>query len=603
MSETLPGTEIKSWFYSGKYADLVAHLGRKSLIQENEEVSTIQIASLAFVGEFDEAERLFERALAVNPSLSYRVRCRFYLGVGEVRRSNYSRAISLFAKNLNALRLSRERSAEVEFYAAQGAAFFNFFRGRFKSCRKLAQAAYLSAFENEFEYGQALALDLLGHALCQLGEVHRGLFELERAHKICLQMGNGGFASAIEISRLRFRAQHGIKPAGAVDRLRRALSQLDPQNNYSQAELSLELARQLVLRGRATEAQVVLDQSSSSIYKNRNKRQLALYNHRYAYLLMLRGQTHAALNLVRSLKSNLDSRIDTVYLRQSEGLEKLILRTLRGTEKGFVDVELGPVVNSMDARIRRREQGLAAEGINASEDPLGDLLDKIEREKSGAFQAVMRAGYFGLLPATLGLSPAQTIVYLGPTRGSMVVINGGNVFCVEAGVTAPMKKLLFELKGGVFKHKEQLIEAVWDYSYDPEVHDRLLHATIGKIRKALGPVASWVEWSNNGYRLATEVAVVQESGLAMAQNIASRGLPSKVIESPTVSAQTSNWNHRQLTALKLMAAGQNIGVTDYAKRFKICKMTACRDLTQLHQGGRALRMGRARATRYGAVTD
>ncbi len=598
--------QLKSCFYSGKYEEVVALCGRKALHRENEEISVFQIASLSFLGDIDEATQLFTRAGLEQASLSYQVRCRFYLGVGEVRRSQYVKATYLFAANLNIVRTSSDLrdDTKTRFYALQGAAFFRFFRGQFSRCRKLVQAAYLAAFEFEFEYGQALALDLLGHALCQVGEVHRGLFEIDRAHKICLQIGNGGFATALQISLICYRAQVGIQSKTTIKTLRRALTSLDAQNSYSKSEIYLELSRQLVLRGRASEAQTLLDEAGDTIYKNRNKRQLTVYNHRYAHLLLLRGQTHAALTLARSLKSNLDPKIDAVYMRQTEGLERMILQAIDGNRFVGGTSELGVPVSAIDRRILKRGRSSVISIANTSEDPLGDLIDEVAQEKGSAFDRVKRSGFLGLIPLCLDLPIGQAAIHLGPGRGELVIVAGGNVRCVDSGITAPMKKLIVLLQGNLIKSKEFLVEQTWGYSYQPDVHDRLLHATIGKIRRSLDSYASWIEWANNGYRLSPGVLVVNphEASAVISEDIDHVIVPVPV-DNWRVKVATIDLNHRQIASLKVMRLGTVLGVSDYALRFRICKMTACRDLSTLHKAGKVVRMGRARATRYGISAE
>ena len=165
-----------------------------------------------------------------------------------------------------------------------------------------------------------------------------------------------------------------------------------------------------------------------------------------------------------------------------------------------------------------------------------------------------------------------------------------------------MRKLISLLGGGVFRGKEQLIKAVWNYSYESNTHDRLLHATIGKIRKTLGPMDNWLEWSNNGYRLTPQVQVLESETQAQRAH----AMPMTVdftttAGHPSPSIHTTEFNHRQLTALRQMSAGQVLGVSDYAKKFRVCKMTACRDLSQLHQAGKIVRMGKARATKYASA--
>lgn len=586
--------QLNSWFYFGKYKDVVSTLGRAPLVfdgQPKESHSIIQIGALVFLGETDEANRLYKKAAKAGCTQHFHICCRFYLAIGETRRSSYAQAASLLAKNLNELRRTPNVRGEVTgFYITQGIAFFRFYKCQFNASAKYAEQAYLNAFENDFLYGQALALDALGQSLCFLGKIRRGLHEIERAHGICVRLGNGGFAAAIKLTLLRFKAQYGIMGKTAVSELRKALNQIDAQNDYSRCAIFLELARQLILRGCASEAQSVLNEAGDTVYKHQNKRQLARYNHRQAYLLFLRGQGHAALALLRSAVLNLNPQMDLAYFAEYRGLEARI--------SGQVSAQKLQIFSSyLDERISRRTQA-DPHSFLSGEDPLGDFLDEVRREGVASLSKIQESGLWGLVPVALRLRSDENFIYLGPIRGAMILNSFGDVVFARDKLTASMKKLILEFSGGAFISKEALIRKVWAYEYDPSIHDRLLHATISRLRKVLGNHSHWIEWSSEGYRLSPQVKVYQgrfKSNLRKTEDV-----------EPTLASRapvSSELNHRQVVALRQMCQGQMFGVREYARRFRVSVVTACRDLTWLYQDGQIIRFGRARATRYGRAPE
>ena len=309
---------LNSCFYKGKYKYTIDNLGRKltsTKSQDFELLTCLQIGALIFLGEFLEARSLFELSLKkITPSALFLSRCRFYLGIGSVRRSAYVEAAQLFAQNIFEFRKNKSTSPEITFYLFQGAAFLRFFKGQYAQSARLAQKAYTSALQTEIMYPQILSLDLLGHSLCQTGSVRQGLHELEKAILLAQQLGNGGILVALQISKIKYHAQFGLDIKNTIQNLQNAIASLQPQDTYSKAELHLELSRQLVLRGRGKDAQIQLENASALIYSHQNKRQSALFNLRFAHLLFLKGETLAALVLTQSQRQNLNKNVDRAIL-------------------------------------------------------------------------------------------------------------------------------------------------------------------------------------------------------------------------------------------------------------------------------------------------
>lgn len=593
-------TAIRASFHAGRYAEAlnaIALAGADSPGDPTGELEALRVGAHSFRGEALEALSAFhrlERLPRAAPSAI--VQARFFLAIGYVRRSEYAEARKLFARNLR----EKAGSSEIDFYRWQGLAFFRFFFGRFRRARALAERAYLAATELDFPYGRVLALDLLAHSHCQLGQARRGLKDFETALALARVLGNGGIQSAVEISMLRFRSQFGLNLARAERELERAIRQLASrasEDTYSRAELVLELSRQRVLRGRATAARELLEAHCDSIYRHQNRRQSATLHLRMSHLLHLRGESYAALTLLRSALAALDARVDQVYRAQLRGLERKILR-----ETGTSLPPETSCRNALDSRISQRDNGAIAPR-DPGEDPLGDWFDRASQRADADFPAVIESGLLYLVPPFLAISSAAPSLVLGPVRGMGIACARGDVHVIPHGFTTPIRKLLRLLAAGSFQKKEKLVREVWGYAYRPDRHDALLHATLARARKLLGPFETWIEWSAGGYRLRGEVRLLEADGAPAKARVSlpatlpttSSSAPRGVSEKPPAA----DLNYRQFQALNWIERGEYLSVSDYARRLQVSKITACRDLTQLARWNMVSRSGKARATRYG----
>lgn len=575
-------------FYKGKYEEVLSQIGSDPLDVSKTDFATLtafQIGALVFLGQVSEAKLIFKLA---EPSTTHNYlftsRCLFFLGIGCARISQYAEASTYFAKSLNNYRKNRAQfSAEEKFFVYQGVAFYRFFQGHFARTLKLAQFAYESSFASQFRYGQVLSLDLVGHSLCQIGKIRRGIFELNRAHAISSKIGNGGIETALRISIEKYKAMYGINLDTAIEDLENALSSLEPQDTYSQAELYLELVRHLILRGQGSKAQKTLELAGNIIYKHQNKIQMTVFNHRYSHLLLLRGDRLAARALLASLKSNLNPQVDRVTLAQIAGLERKI-------NMQFSENVRSTYFNFIDQRIQQREeQKSKAAAIEKGEDPLGDLLDLIAANDPLAYALLKNKKLFGVLPKVFNIPLGASAIYLGPKRSEIIIFDGADVRVIDQGITQPMKKLLGLFAHGQFHPKEFLIEKTWNYKYDQRIHDNVLYALIGKLRKLLGPYANWIEWSNAGYGLAPHVILMNPD--SSVQEKAVKPMPDNF-------DLTANLNFRQIKTLKTIRSIDFINVRIYAKLHKICTMTAYRDLAYLQRRGFLIRVGKGRSTVY-----
>lgn len=510
----------------------------------------------------------------------------FFLGVGNTRISNYQEARTFFARNLHEF---RKKNSIAAFFAWQGLAFFRFFCGEFQKTVNYAERAAALANKLDFVYGQVIALDLLAHASVQTGQVRRGLKLFQEALSLARKIGNGGIEAAIQMALLRFRAMHGIEPTRAVRELRYAVKKLRPTDTYSLAEINLELIRQLILLGKASEAEELLRDSYDLVYENRNLRQSATLNLRVAYLQYLRGDLHQARHFLRTAKLNLDPKIDRLQSAPLEGLE-IEIQEMLGSSSDLDFSKLRQFDGAINQRILARKEKRAVG--RPGEDPLGDLLDRISMstKKEELIDEVIDSGFLGLLPRVLDVNSRESRIVLGFKGRKLLLIDRGDVDLVS-GLTGIQAKILGLLSKGEVG-KEELVTQIWGYQYDPLRHDSLVYSAISKLRASLKWASRWIESTDYGYRLSPHVKVTffgQETG----KKEKTAKIKQKVILNPEL-------NIRQNLILESLLNGSRSFWNQKACReeFNVSTMTATRDLAEMVKRGIIRRVGRGRATVY-----
>lgn len=611
----------------GNHRALLERMEKDPSLLEDSGNLPLAVGSAVFLGDIEKAESLAGRE---GLPFEVEVACRFFLGLGWTRRSEYRKARSLFALNA---RLTRHTKCPLtRFYAVQGLAFYRFFCGRYLPARAHANRAYTAALQAKFVYGEILSRDLLGHASVNIGEVRLGIKHLEGALELAEKVGNGGISGAIRVSLLRVKSQFGLIAKTCLNEIGAALDSLPPEDTYSRGELELELARQLMLRGEIERARQILDRSCEFIYKNQNRRQAATLNLRYAYLMHLEGQHQQALHLIRVAEASVNLEVDRLHVMQMRGLRAEIERYLGRTtviDKASETEASARLGHAIHSRILARELGTAS-AARASEDPLGDLIDRISAKDPSALPELIELEYFGLLRRYFDLPLGMKALIFDLVPGSLTILGPGSVKYHEKQVNGLIRRLIAALSRRPMT-KEDLVKEVWRYEYDPARHDSIVHAGMTKLRKLLGPFGSWIQLGEDGYRLGSEVQVILHGSK---RSSASRSLPgpsetkaldfearlgdlskselvtvvSATRETKSDSATTSfkdsmkfvdlGLNFRQIQILERMTSSRSLSVSECAEHFRTSKITACRDLAFLANEGHCMRIGKGRATRY-----
>lgn len=584
-------------FYQGRCDEVIA-----ATVDEPDSNWTVDsvpfvIGSLCFLGRVEEAEL---RATRLMPNLSreHQAACHFFLSIGWVRNNLFGKARKHLFENIKLMRIKGESNSEpmVRFYARQGLAFYHNASSRHILGLHSAERALEASIQADHFFARMLATDMIGHVRVEIGEIARGLQDLELAHRLAQKIGHGSYAKAIYKAIIGYKAHYGLIPDDVINALNEVIQESKVQDVYTDNYMILELVRQLTLRGRLSEAERWLDTVSRSIYAKRARRQRIHMNLRWAEIAYQRGDQALLREKLEMAEADIDAEADRGALLRWQGL--VIKSKLDGL---FVDPEAHrrcteQVGAGISKRIFAREHG-TTHPLAQGDDPLGDLLDLVVREdgfRVEMVQKIVQSGYLGFLRTILPKCQQPHVIYLNLLPRTLIIDRQGDIFACDTGSSTKINDLLKALSRGL-RSKEELVASIWGYDYNPLRHDSLLYTLISRLRTLLGVCAEWLENEDEGYQLRSDVQVVFK-------DLAAREAVSEEAEARIEEISDSQLNMRQLAILEHLKKNRKWLVPeDCVDLFQTSKVTATRDLSHLVKVGLVIRIGKGRATRYGLV--
>lgn len=553
------------------------------------------IGALCFRGRIDEAEIRLQTVQSQLPDEEL-VACRFYLGIGFARLSQYARARTLFTLNLCLLRRIKKQSssshllAKIRFYVWQGIGFFRQLCERRTLAMAAAQKAWQAAIAADFYFGRMLATELLGHSLIGCGRIAVGLRELEAAYGLAQNLGHGAYEKAIYRSLLMYKIQLGYPPYDGLQTIRELLDASRVANNYTDNALSLELIRQFILRGELKQASRLHEEIGRSIYAERHRRHEIFWHLKGAEIAWLRRDLVVFRQALAQAEVALDPEFDEALRLHLLGLKMREDPLAHLEQVRRLTRRLG---GDIAVRILARFEGLRA-ARSRGEDPLGDILDGLSSPDSSMIQKlslVLDSPYIGLMSKLLPLpSVAQSLHIIMP-QGALIIVDHGDISRADAMISAQTLDLL-RLVSQAWVQKQQLVEAIWGYQYHPLKHDSLVYSLISRVRTQLGEAGSWIEHGVMGYCLRPGVHLEFHN---LQPSAPTAPMPSTPIE-PMPSKVSLN--SRQLLILETLQKTPAMNVEDCVQLFGTSRITASRDLSSLCEEGLVERIGKGRGTEY-----
>jgi Tfp pilus assembly protein PilF len=580
----------RAQFEQGHHGDVVSSI---TFPGNTSEEATALIGSLAFLGRFEEAIEIFNlRGARLKPH--ERSRARFALALAFMRVSKFKSARFWLKASLTEDSLKNKAGKEhADVY--QGLAVYHYYLGNFEKAASNARKALNIAIKSSDTYIHAFAIDLYGHSLVQTGKRSAGLQKLAQAQDLARKKGG---SDPYTPARLAYEAEAGLRPSTIVTEIEEQIKNLKTEDTYTKANLILELARQLTLRGQWVKARAFLDQVSSLIYAFQNRRQEALLQLRLAELAYRQGDASAATHFLQASRRCLNKIADSIYEARVIGLEHKIERQLFNREPSLESLKrLETLTNSTSAlinsRIVLRTRGECPSEVQPGEYPLGDLLDLVAQNPRENSNELFKCGYLGLWPEAHGLKLGESsLVILDNLQ--WVAVSREGVIKAEAELSSMSYKILRLLSQGTVD-KETLVREAWGYIYDQLRHDPMIYTAIASLRKSMGAVSFWIETQDEGWALKNHGQQVTFTD-RKAVNI---DRPSPILKKDShFDTSSSELNWRQLKAMSKSKPKEPWTVPRYKEIFKVSTMTAWRDLDVLAKAGYLTRIGRGRATVY-----
>ncbi|MBC7715254.1 MAG: hypothetical protein H7177_18050 [Rhizobacter sp.] len=578
-------------FLSGHYQQtILSSLDEKKTVSSRELPSLV--GSLCFSGRLLEAKKIYKDSYQTLNDTE-KSACRFFIGLANTRKSQYSKASKIFRVNLKSLH--KESDSLQKFYVYQGIAFYLFFVGKFELSMKWGLKSFDAAMDARDLYARSLSTDLLAHIKLRLGEINVGIDLLKTAEKLSRQIGNKSVTEAMEISELQYLAQYGYNRDNILTDLENKFNQFVSEDNYSRAAIGLELARQYTLRGRYDLSENILEKISSNIFATENRRQEIQLNIRFAENYYQMGKSALAWNYLRTARRCLNFEADKSFEIQITGFEyKLFDESARAGLRQELKNKARYFNTVINHNILTRNHIEVGQLFN-HEDLYHNFLVSLETSADKTAK-IIESGYLSLLPDVLGFKRGESLLYFDQEASQVILFFDNKIEIPSTHLTPTDIKILVSILSGM-KTKEELCKKVWGYEYDPMRHDNIIYTGIRSLRKSLGNGSNWIETSENGYQFSEDRKFKINY---RNQNLESKKNENSVLlqDFAPMDSFSSELNLRQIKSLQFLKQNECLDVTSYQKLFEVSDVTASRDLRTLKKLGFVISIGKARAIKY-----
>ncbi len=573
------------------------HQALKKTAKTDAEISW-QIGSASFLGQLDVAEILFKK-MNTKSSIAH-----FFMGLSYSRISKYANARYHFGQNLKLLtkshRNNRDKkiSNEELFFIYQGIAFYRRLTCRFAVAIRWSELSFQSAYKKLPPWFEILSHDLKGQCLIDRGQISQGMQLLKRAHKIAIENKYHGLQQALDVTMMNTKAQHGDGGLQLTKQIEKFILEMSDKDNYSRAILLIHLATQYLLQGKIEKSQQMLTLAYQRITRHNIKRLQALVLFKFSYLNSVLGKKDLAFDYLEKALSNIETQIDLVIYTKILGL-KYNLLTNDSEYSHLEKIKLLDQIKYLTLKTGHAISGRILNRMNQSDiaqlpnlnDPLGDLKDLLSAKNKSELQnihQVLESGYHFLLTELLPIKSKEQHILMDILPKKIACFNFGEIYISDNNLSQQLKNLILILKNSNL-NKEQLVQQLWGYEYDPARHDSMIYTMISRLRLILGPYQSWLVQTSGTYSFNPNVSVStfehQIKSKIESKNSNPLGFEQKM-------------NFRQLKILEYCKNNEFIDIQIASQLTKSSKPTSTRDLAHLVKSEYLLTLGKARATKY-----
>lgn len=580
-------SNIKDLFTSGQVLKVYKNFQKNNY---NEEDFTWILGSMCLLGKIDEAKLL---------SKNKKLDCEhyFFLALAYIRISDFETA-KIYIRKLNKV------PTKNKFFKYQIMAIYAYYQSRYKCCLNIVKRSRAESISLENSFWKILAIDLLGHTHVMMGEVHKGIYLLEEAHDLALSLNNKAFREATQVSILNYQSQYTSDPQALILKIERKLKSIARQDNYSEGSLTLSLAHLHMLVGHMEKAQKMLLHSQKIIFSSSNPRQKCKWFFEKGYFHYLEGKYDLTLDLLNEAGQLINHEFEIGLSLKILGLKRTLFSILNKETKEIDQVLINLTLKIGDPQAMNKLARLKLLPKEQTEDPLQSMFDDFFTNNN--YSSLLDSGYFGVLRTQLinkSEHSQQSFFITDLWKNGLLIITPKLIYVKKTGVSTLLVNALLVLTLKKSISKEDLVQKIWGYQYDPIRHDTLLYGLIHRLREILGPLEKSLVGENHHYFFTHSFKHLELNPHQPKSTSESTRKSTKEKLEPVEKLQVGfqkevNWNIRQHRVLNLMSSGQSFSVSEYAKLFNVTTMTALRDLRELHKAHKVKVYGKARATTY-----
>lgn len=585
--------KLKKIFNSGNYKKS-ALLAEAEIQNLNSSVIPVLIGSYVFLGETKKANGLFRKYKKQFTPEDHALSI-FYLAIGFTRGGDIPQAKNLILECF-LLYKKAPKNPFIRFSFFQSIGFLSYFRSRFRKSLRYAKAAKESVYATHEESLIILADDLVANNQIISGEIYSGIEGLRECYARSLKVRNMNLAKSIRVSIISFESQYGLL-GNPIPTLKGHLKKIHPQNTYSRNLIWLALMNQFLNQGRLKDFENYYPLAQKEIFKIQQPRHQILLRFKWAHWEFLRFNYEAALLELAKIEEALSTKNDILLLSQIYGLRYKILKD-RNPDRALQILELlkfwqkvSGSNQSLSHLSRIRNDRRASE----SQDQIGNMINEYYQlgSSSSINQLIVKKRWIHFhdqLDHTLIRAHSfKKVLVLGFEGNKGLFLTDGNWSFVSSPTTLE-KRLLNQLSTEPLS-KEQLVDLIWGYSYNPLTHDPMLMTLIQRTRKYLDDLGLKINVSEGVYQLSQPLLLSELT----------EKLESKVIQPriPKAALLDSSLSYRQFQILETISISlEPISIGSLLKTVKVSRMTLFRDIRELHLQKKISSLGKGRGVRY-----